>query len=166
MPRRPYTLMIATACAIGVGTAGCGSGTHHNASDDRAKQTVLAKTSLGFGAFHRFIWTPARDGRLSHPGSPVVSRATAAARFVSHQLRVAAHHAQGSAQLRVLFAPLELTADKISALRGALSRHPSVAQIEKINDILRRISASAKDNGVRIADASAAEIAAAGGPRA
>jgi hypothetical protein len=59
-----------------------------------------------------------------------------------------------------------LTADKISALRGALSRHPSVAQVEEINKLLRRIAATAKDNGARIADASPAEIAAAGGPRA
>jgi hypothetical protein len=59
-----------------------------------------------------------------------------------------------------------LTADKISALRSMLSRRPSVAQVEKVNKILGRIAATAKDNGGRIPDASAAEIAAAGGPRA
>jgi hypothetical protein len=47
-----------------------------------------------------------------------------------------------------------------------LSRRPSVAQVEKVNKILGRIAATAKDNGGRIPDASAAEIAAAGGPRA
>ena len=166
MPRRHYTLIVAAACAIAVGAAGCGGGTHHDASNHRAKHTVLTQASLGFGAFHRFIWAPAREGRFSRPSSPAVIRAAAAARFASNQLRVAARHVQGSTQLRVLFAPLELTADKISALRGALSRHPSVAQVEKINKILRRIAATAKDNGGRIPDASAAEIAAAGGPRA
>jgi hypothetical protein len=126
----------------------------------------MRQASLGFGAFHRFIWAPARAGRLSHPRSPAVSRATAAARFASNQLRGAARHVKGSKRLRVLFAPLELTADKMSALRGALSRHLSVAKVEEINKILRRLAATAKENGVRIGDASAAEIAAAGGPRA
>jgi hypothetical protein len=95
-----------------------------------------------------------------------VSQAGEAARFTSNQLRVTAHQVQGNKQLRVLFAPLELTADKISALRGTLPRHPSVAQVEAINKILLRIAATARENGARIADASAAEIAAAGGPRA
>lgn len=165
MPQRPYILIAATTCAIAVGAGGCGGGTHHDASDHRAKQTVMRQASLGFGAFHRYIWVPARAGRLSHPRSPAVIRATAAARFAANQLRGAARHVKGSKQLRVLFAPLELTADKISALHRALSRHPSVGQVEEINKILRRLATTAKDNGARIRDASAAEIAAAGGPR-
>ena len=166
MPRRPYLVISATACALVVGAAGCGSGTHHDASSHRAKHTVLTQASLGFGAFHRFIWAPARAGRFSNPGSRAVSQAAEAARFTSNELRVTAHQVRGSKQLQVLFAPLELTADKISALRGTLSRHPSVAQVEAINKILLRIATAAKDNGARIADASGAEIAAAGGPRA
>lgn len=166
MPRRRYIVIAATACAIVVGAAGCGSGTHHDASTHRAKHTVLTQASLGFGAFHRFIWAPAHAGRFSDPGSLAVSQATEAARFTSNELRVTAHQVRGSKQLQVLFAPLELTADKISALRGTLSRHPSVAQVEAINKILLRIAAAAKENGARIGDASAAEIAAAGGPHA
>jgi hypothetical protein len=105
-------------------------------------------------------------GTFSDPGSPSVTRAVAATRFTSRKLRVAARQLRDNKQLRVLFAPLELTADKISALAGALSRHPSVAQIEALNEVLRRITAAANDNGARIVNASAAEIAAAGGPRA
>ncbi|MGN6169195.1 MAG: hypothetical protein ACTHQQ_13660 [Solirubrobacteraceae bacterium] len=154
------------ACAIAVAAAGCGSGSHHKPADHPATDTVLTQASRGFGAFHRFIWAPARVGKFSDPGSAAVRRAAAAARFTSTQLRVAARHVQGSSQLRVLFAPLELAADKVSALVGTLSRHSSVAQIDGINEILRRIAAAANDNGARITDASAAEIAAAGGPRA
>lgn len=166
MPRRRYIAIAATAFTIAVGAAGCGSGTHHDASSHQAKHTVLTQASLGFGAFHRFIWTPARAGRLADPGSQAVSQATKAARFTSNKLRITAHQVQGSKQLQVLFAPLQLTADKIGALRGTLSRHSSVAQIEMINQILLRIAAAAKNNGAHISDASAAEIAAAGGPRA
>ncbi len=166
MPRRRHIVIAATACAIAGGAAGCGSGTHHDASSHQAKHTVLTQASLGFGAFHRFIWAPARAGRFSDPRAHAVSQATEAARFTSRKLQITAHQVRGSKQLRVLFAPLELTADKISALRGTLSRHPSVAQVEAINKILLRIAAAAKENGARIADASAAEIAAAGGPSA
>ena len=166
MPRRAYIAIAATVCAIALGAAGCGSGMHHNASDPSAKQTVLTETSLGFGAFHRFIWVPARAGRFSHPGSAAITKAGAAARFASHELRAAARHVRGSKQLRVLFAPLQLTADKISALRGGLAKPHAVAQVEAINQILRRIAAAAKNNGAHIVDAPAAQIAAAGGPGA
>jgi hypothetical protein len=166
MPRRRYIVMVATACAIAVGAAGCGSATHHDASSHQRKHIVLTQAALGFGAFHRFIWAPARAGRFSDPGSHAVSQADEAARFTSNELRAAAHQVRANKQLRVLFAPLELTADKVSALRGTLPRHSSVAQVEAINGILQRIAAAAKENGANIADASAAEIAAAGGPRA
>jgi hypothetical protein len=163
MPRRPYILIALAACAIAVG---CGSGSHRTASHHRAKHIVLTKASLGFGAFHRFVWLPARAGRLADPLSPAVSHAAAAARFTSNELRVAAQQVQRSKRLRVLFAPLELTADKVSALDSDFFRNPSRAQIAAINEILTRVAAAAKDNGAQIVDASAAEIAAAGGPRA
>jgi hypothetical protein len=166
MPRRRHIVITAAACAIAVGAGGCGSATHHDASSHHPRHTVLTQASLGFGAFHRFIWAPARAGRFSDPRSHAVSQAAEAARFSSKELRVAAHRVQGNKQLRVLFAPLELTADKLSALGGTLSRHPSVAQVEAINKILVRIAAAVKENGARIADASAEEIAAAGGPSA
>ena len=166
MLRRPYILIALAVCAVAVGAAGCGSGTHRTASKHPAKHRVLTEASLGFGAFRRFIWLPARAGRFSDPVSPAVSQGAAAARFISNELRVAARHVQGSKRLQVLFAPLELTADKISALGSSLSQHPSLAQVEAINEILRRIAAAAKDNGALIVDASAAKVAAAGGPRA
>ena len=68
--------------------------------------------------------------------------------------------------MRVLFGPFEVTADKVRALGDALSRHPSLAQIETVDAILSRIAATAKANGQRIIEASADRIAAAGGPRA
>lgn len=166
MPRRGYIVIAATVCAIALGIAACGSGTHHNASDPSTKETVVTEASLGYGAFHRYILVPARAGHFSDPGSPVVANAGAAAHFASQHLRVAARHARGSNQLRVLFAPLELTADKISALRGTLSKQHAVAQIEAVNEILRRIAAAARTNGARIVEAPAAQIAAAGGPGA
>ena len=159
---RSYILIALATCAIAVMATGCGSDSHHASSNRSDKPTVLMEASLGFGAFHRFIWLPARAGRLSDPVSPAVRQAAAAARFTTNELRVAARHVRDSKRLAVLFAPLELTSDKVSAL----PKHPSVAQVEVINEILKRVAATAKDNGVRIVDASAAEVAAAGGPRA
>jgi hypothetical protein len=167
MPRsRRYKCIAVVACALALAAAGCASGTHGSDSNHRPKHNVLTEASLGFGAFHRFIWLPARAGRFSEPLSPAVSQGALAARFTSKELRVAARRVRGSKQLQVLFAPLELTADKISALASSLTHHSSLAQVEAINEILRRIAATAKDNGARIVDASASQIAAAGGPRA
>ena len=166
MSHRAHIIIAATVCAVALVAAGCGSDTHHNASDPSAKQALLREASLGFGAFHRFIWVPARAGRLSRRGSPVVIKARVTARFASESLRAAARHARGIKRLRVLFAPLQVTADKISAVRSALSKPHAAAEVEAINQILHRIANAARKNGARIVEAPAAQIGAAGGPRA
>lgn len=163
---RRYKCIAVAACALALVAAGCGSGTHRTDSNHRAKHTVLTEASLGFGAFHRFIWLPARAGRFADPASPAIGKGSAAAHFASGELRVAARRVRGSKRLAVLFGPFELTADKISALGSVLSERSSLAQIQAINEILRRIAATASDNGARIINGSASAIAAAGGPRA
>jgi hypothetical protein len=72
----------------------------------------------------------------------------------------------GTLVLRAVVGIRRSSADKIKALAAALFRHASLSQIEEINGILNRIAAMAKADGHRIVDASAARIAAAGGPRA
>lgn len=166
MSRRLYILVAALVCAVALGAAGCGGAAHHTASKPPAKHTVLVSASLAIGAFHRFILLPARAGHLALPVGPAIDRGVVAARFVANELTTAAHQVENNARLGVLFAPLEVTAGKVKALGAALPAHPSGAQVEAINAVLGRIAAIAKDNGGRIFDASAAKIAAAGGPQA
>ena len=154
------------ACSLALAAFGCGSQKHHTAAKHKPKHTVLVHASLAYGAFHRFVLVPARAGHLADPVAQAVSQSAEAARFTAKELKVAARHVRHSKQLNALFAPLEVTADKIKALAAALFRHASLSQIEEINGILNRIAAMAKADGHRIVDASAARIAAAGGPRA
>jgi hypothetical protein len=151
--------------ALALGAAGCGGSTKHASKKQPPKHTVLVHASLAYGAFHRFIWVPARAGDFSQPLSQAIGQGAAAARFASDQLKIAAHHVQHSKQLRVLFAPLQVTADKIKALGALLSEPASLAQIEAINSILGRIAAIAKANDSRIVEASPTRVAEAGGPR-
>jgi hypothetical protein len=127
---------------------------------------VLRHASLAVGAFHRFIVIPARAGELSDPVSQAARHGAAAALFAYRQLKIAAHNAQHGKGLKTLFAPLEVTADKLKALASALLRGPSGAEIRSIHGIMRRLSTIARASGHRIVDATPAQIAAAGGPRA
>jgi hypothetical protein len=153
-------------CALALAAPGCGGQTHHAAAKHKPKHTILVHASLGYGAFHRFVWIPAHGGQLADPASQAVSRGAEAARFAATELKTAARHLRQTKRLEVLFAPLEVTAEKIAALAATLSHHASLTQIKEINGILGKIAATAKANGHRIVDASAARIAAAGGPQA
>lgn len=163
---RSYLITAVTVSGLALALAGCASGKHRAAPNHQAKHTLLRQASLALGAFHQFIWIPARADQLSDPSSSVTSLAAAAALFASRELKIAARDAQHQKRLQTLFAPLELTADKLAALGAALSRYPSLAQIESLNGILGRIAAMAKADGYRIVVATRAQIAAAGGPQA
>lgn len=164
LTRRPNPLA-ALVCAAALLAAGCGGGAHSDAHKHPHKREVLVHASLGFGAFRRFISVPADAGQLSDPLSSASKNAHAVAGFAYRELRLAAQHVQHSKRLRVLFAPLELTADKIKALAPTLSQPRALAQIRSIAGILTRLATIAEDNGARIKYASLARIAAAGGPR-
>ena len=164
MLNRRSPLLVALVCAAAPLAAGCGGGTH-TSHTHRHKREVLLHASLGFGAFRRFIAAPAHAGQLSDPLSLASKNASSAAAFADKELRLAAHNVQRSKRLRVLFAPLELTAEEIKALAPALSRPSSLAQVEAISRILSRLAMVAEANGARIKYASLASIAAAGGPR-
>ncbi len=165
LTRRPNPL-VALVCAVAIVAAGCGGGAHAGAHKHRHKREVLIHASLGFGAFRWFISVPAHAGQLSNPLSPASKNASAAAEFAYRELRLAGHHVEHSKRLRILFAPLEVAADKIKALAPVLSQPHSLAQVEAITNILARLATIARDNGARIEYASSAGVAAAGGPRA
>jgi hypothetical protein len=157
--------LVAVAWMAAFGIAACGGG---GKSPSRHKPfntpKFLLHASLAFGAFHRFVLTPARSGAFSTSSSAVNEAADAAA-FASKQLKLAAQYAQRNPAERSLFAALVVLADKMNALSGVI-RGPtsSLPQVNAVNGSLGRVNMAARAGGHHIPDATTTQIAAAGGP--
>jgi hypothetical protein len=117
--RRRITL-IAVLGALSLAGAACGSSSSSSSSAAASPSTSttnaikLAKTKfvlhagLAFGAFHRWIYKPAKAGELTHPLSHklAVLDAALAATFVHHELGLALKDAQADPTLSKLVSPI------------------------------------------------------------
>lgn len=140
VPRVLAIVMIALALLVG---AGCGSKSNNgvsagsNAPATQTTQTThLAKTKfvlhagLAFGAFHRYIYRPLKEGKfrgglLHH--KLATAKAALAAAFAYHEVKLALNDARSSKLLSTLLAPLLALQDRLNSLTGGL-RHGSVDQ--------------------------------------
>ncbi len=164
--RRRALLLVAISCLAAVGITACGGSGKPPSPKHFRTPKFLLHAGLGFGAFHTFIWAPAHDGKFATSPS-AVSEAAAAATFAASQLKQAAGYARRNPAERSLFPALTVVADKVEALRATIvGPTSSLAAIEAVNQSLGRINQAATAGGHHISDASAAQIAAAGGPRA
>ena len=132
--------LVAVLGVLSLAVAGCGSSTSASSSSaappasatgtaKAATGTVkLAKTKfvlhagLAFGAFHRWIWKPARAGELAHPlRHPLTAaKAALAATFVYHELKLALADAQADRTLSKLVAPITALQNRFHALSGSV----------------------------------------------
>jgi hypothetical protein len=87
-----------------------------------AKTKFVLHAALAFGAFHRWIYKPAKAGELSHPfRHPLVAaKAALAAAFTYHELKLALADAQASPTLSKLVAPITALQNKIHGLEGSV----------------------------------------------
>ena len=152
-------------------TAGCGSSQSASSSASNgqpraaqttSQQTHFAKTKfalhagLAFGAFHRYIYKPYKEGKFSggllHHKLTTLKAALAAG-FAYHEVRLALDDARSSKILSALLSPLLALQTKLSALRGAL-RHGSAdpAAIQAANGDTSTISAESSSRGQPIQD--------------
>ncbi len=173
MLRRTAVLAMVLACLLAAGAAGCGSSKSSSSSSPASTTatTHLAKTkfvfhaALAFGAFHHFIYKPARAGDLTHPFSHklTVVKAGLAALFTYHELKLAAQDVKSSALLSKLFAPITIVATKIKHLDSSITGgHASSSNVEGINSSLASIKSTAGSNGQGFSDQvpSASQLAA------
>jgi hypothetical protein len=114
--------------------AGCGTSSSSSSPSSAAgtasstSTTKFAKTKfvlhagLAFGAFHRWIYKPAKAGTLRHPFEHPLTAAKAAlaAAFVYHELKLALADAQADPTLSKLVAPVTALQDKLHALAGSV----------------------------------------------
>jgi hypothetical protein len=128
------TLLALLGVLLLVGLVGCGSSSSPTSSASApaaastTSTTQFAKTKfvlhagLAFGAFHRWIYKPAKAGTLRHPFEHPLTAAKAAlaGAFVYHELKLALADAQASPTLSKVVAPITALQDKIQSLAGSV----------------------------------------------
>jgi hypothetical protein len=130
---RSPVCLVAVVSVLALAVVGCGSSSSStssvaSAATSATTTTHLAKTKfvlhagLAFGAFHRWIYKPAKAGDLSHPLEHKFTtvKAALAATFVYHELKLALADAQADPTLSKLVAPITDLQNKLHGLAGSV----------------------------------------------
>ena len=118
-----------------------------------AKTKFLIHAGLAFGAFHRYLYKPLREGAFSHPLQHKLAlvKAAAAVAFIVHELGIAREDAQASAVLRRLFSPPGALAGSVGALAAGLKAgHPDGTAVSSANGAIGSIESLASSAGARV----------------
>ncbi len=121
-----------------------------------AKTKFALHAGLAFGAFHRYIYKPLKEGKFSggllHHKLALV-KAAAAAAFAYHEIRLALDDARSSKILSTLLSPLLALQTKLSSLKDGFKRGKSdPATIQSANGDTSTISAESSRKGQPIQD--------------
>ena len=171
--RYPVSLVAVLGVLALAVTAGCGSSSSSSSSSAAASAsstatsasttstTKLAKTKfvlhagLAFGAFHRWIYKPAKAGDLSHPLEHKLTtlKAALAAAFVYHELKLALADAQADPTLSKLVAPITALQNKLHGLAGSVkSGGASAADVDGLDSTISSIKGLASSAGQPITE--------------
>ncbi len=163
------TLLMAFAAGCGSSSKSSSSSangqspaTSQSAPSSTTAPTHFAKTKfalhagLAFGAFHRYIYKPFKQGAFSggvlHHKAAVVKAALAAA-FTYHEVKLALDDARSSRILSTLLSPLLALQTKLSSLRdGFKGGNLDPATIQSANADTTTISAESSRKGQPIQD--------------
>jgi hypothetical protein len=125
-------LMVIGALALtgcGSSSGGSGGGTPGAAGQTTqhiafAKTKFLFHAGLAFGAFHRYIYKPFRNGGFSPPSQhkAAIVKAGLAALFAYHEAKIALRDAQASPILAKLVSPLTALQRQLAGLGGRLKQ--------------------------------------------
>jgi hypothetical protein len=164
--RYPVSLIAVLVC-LSLAIAGCGSSSSSSAgqapagSGGTTSTTKFAKTKfvlhagLAFGAFHRWIYKPAKAGELSHPLEHKLTtlKAALAAAFVYHELKLALADAQADPTLSKLVAPITALQNKFHDLVGSVkSGGASAGDVAGLDGLISSIKDQAAGAGQSITE--------------
>ena len=170
--RYPVSL-VAVVGVLALAAVGCGSSSSSSSSSAAASAsstatsasttatTKLAKTKfvlhagLAFGAFHRWIYKPAKAGDLTHPLQHKLTtlKAALAAAFVYHELKLALADAQADPTLSKLVAPVTALQNKLHGLAGSVkSGGASAADVDGLDSSISSIKGLASSAGQTITE--------------
>jgi len=166
--------LVAILSVLAVAVAGCGSSkssassaaapasaTATAATTGTTSTTKLAKTKfvlhtgLAFGAFHRWIYKPAKAGDLTHPLQHKLTtvKAALAAAFVYHELKLALADAQADPTLSKLVAPITDLQNKLHDLAGSVkSGGASPSDVAGLDSTISSIKSQASAAGQPITE--------------
>jgi hypothetical protein len=158
--------LIAVLGALSFAVTGCGSSSSSSSSSAPASAsttstTKLAKTKfvlhagLAFGAFHRWIYKPAKAGDLTHPLQHKLTtlKAALAATFVYHELKLTLADAQANPTLSKLVAPITALQTKLHDLGGSVkSGGASAADVDGLDSTISSIKGLASSAGQPITE--------------
>src|SRR5947209_8056386 len=166
----PKLLAVLIVAVLAAGVAGCGSsassssanGQSPSAQSSTTSTTHFAKTKfalhagLAFGAFHRYIYKPYKQGKFSggllHHKLATIKAAVAAG-FAYHEVRLALNDARSSKILSTLLSPLLALQTKLSSLRDSLrGGNVNPAAIQAANGDASTISSQSASKGQPIQD--------------
>ena len=110
------------AAAPSTATAATSASTTTTSTTKLAKTKFVLHAGLAFGAFHHWIYKPAKAGELTHPLQHKLTtvKAALAAGFVYHELKLALADAQADPTLSKLVAPITDLQNKIRDLAGSV----------------------------------------------
>jgi hypothetical protein len=159
--------VIAVLAVMALAAASCGSsgssssspsaaaGTSSTATTKFAKTKFVLHAGLAFGAFHRWIYKPAKAGTLRHPFEHPLTAAKAAlaGAFVYHELKLALADAQADPTLSKLVAPVTALQNKFHALAGSVkSGGASPADVSGLDSAISSIKDQAADAGQTVTE--------------
>ena len=144
-----------TSTSTTTSSAGVSSSTSTTSTTKLAKTKFVLHAGLAFGAFHRWIYKPAKAGELSHPLSHKATavKAALAAAFVYHELGLALKDAQADPALSKLVSPITALQNKLHGLAGSVkSSGTSAADAQGLDSTISSIKDQASSAGQPITE--------------
>ena len=183
MRRTGRTHLMTGLVVLALFVVGCGSSNSSSSSGANSGSATSTSTTpnvgrlptvkfvlhagLAFGAFHRWIYKPLKNGTFSggllkHKFALV--KAGLAGLFAYHELKLAIQDAQASPKLQKLIAPVTALGDKLKSIGdSAKSGHIDESTINSANGDVTSLSGLAQQAGISIKPQEPSASALAGG---
>jgi hypothetical protein len=153
--------LAATACGSSSGSssssgaAGGGSASTTASVGHLPTVKFALHAGLAFGAFHRYIYKPFKNGSFSggllkHKVAAV--KAGLAGLFAYHELKLAAADARASPTLSKLLAPVNALTDKVKSIGSGVKSGDPAAAISSANSDITSLSGLAGQSGLSLPD--------------
>jgi hypothetical protein len=158
-------VLAAFIVVLALALAGCGSGSSNTSASGSGAATSAAishpKTKfvlhagLAFGAFHHWIYKPAKAGAFAHPflHKLTLIKAGLAGLFVYHELKLALRDAQASPTLAKLVSPITAVQNKLHSLAADIrSGNANPGQVTQANGAIGSLKQLAAKAGQPVTD--------------